>query len=156
MTASATRFVGAETFAALTGNARAHLTLGATRARSCTSGWRTRADVAVVAPATANVIAKLAHGLADDLLTATLLEFAGRWWSRRPCTPGCGAPGDPCATSRRSPRAACGSSARSSGALAHGDAGMGRLAEPEDIVAAVEASLRRPAGDGTWPGAGSW
>ena len=27
----------------------------------------------VVAPATANVIAKMAHGLADDLLTATLL-----------------------------------------------------------------------------------
>ena len=32
------------------------------------------ADVAAVAPATANFIAKLAHGLADDLLTATLLE----------------------------------------------------------------------------------
>ncbi len=35
------------------------------------------ADVAVVAPATANVIAKLALGLADDLVTATLLECAG-------------------------------------------------------------------------------
>lgn len=32
-----------------------------------------RADAAVVAPATANVIAKLAHGLADDMLTTTLL-----------------------------------------------------------------------------------
>lgn len=32
-----------------------------------------RADLAVVAPATANVIAKLAHGLADDMLTTTLL-----------------------------------------------------------------------------------
>lgn len=31
------------------------------------------ADVAIVAPATANVIAKLAHGLADDMLTTTLL-----------------------------------------------------------------------------------
>ncbi len=31
-------------------------------------------DVAVVAPATANVIAKLATGIADDLLTSTLLE----------------------------------------------------------------------------------
>jgi phosphopantothenoylcysteine decarboxylase/phosphopantothenate--cysteine ligase len=31
------------------------------------------ADVAVVAPCTANVMAKLAHGLADDLLTCTLL-----------------------------------------------------------------------------------
>lgn len=31
------------------------------------------ADAIVVAPATANVIAKLAHGLADDLLTCTVL-----------------------------------------------------------------------------------
>ena len=32
-----------------------------------------RADLAIVAPATANVCAKLAHGLADDMLTSTLL-----------------------------------------------------------------------------------
>ncbi len=32
-----------------------------------------RADAALVAPATANVLAKLAHGLADDMLTTTLL-----------------------------------------------------------------------------------
>lgn len=32
-----------------------------------------RADAAVIAPATANVCAKLAHGLADDMLTTTLL-----------------------------------------------------------------------------------
>ncbi len=32
-----------------------------------------RADVCIVAPATANVIAKLAHGLADDMLTTTVL-----------------------------------------------------------------------------------
>ena len=32
-----------------------------------------RADVVLVAPATANVIAKMAHGLADDMLTTTVL-----------------------------------------------------------------------------------
>ena len=32
-----------------------------------------RADVAIVAPASANVIAKLANGIADDMLTTTLL-----------------------------------------------------------------------------------
>ena len=32
-----------------------------------------RADLAIVAPATANVCAKIAHGLADDMLTSTLL-----------------------------------------------------------------------------------
>ena len=31
------------------------------------------ADVVMVAPATANVMAKLAHGLADDMLTTTVL-----------------------------------------------------------------------------------
>lgn len=31
------------------------------------------ADAVVVAPATANVLAKLAHGIADDMLTTTIL-----------------------------------------------------------------------------------
>lgn len=36
-----------------------------------------RADVIVVAPCTANVLAKIAHGIADDLLSATVLAAAG-------------------------------------------------------------------------------
>ncbi|MEO0192014.1 MAG: bifunctional phosphopantothenoylcysteine decarboxylase/phosphopantothenate--cysteine ligase CoaBC [candidate division WOR-3 bacterium] len=36
------------------------------------SGW---AECAVVAPATANILAKVAHGIADDLLSAALLAF---------------------------------------------------------------------------------
>jgi phosphopantothenoylcysteine decarboxylase/phosphopantothenate--cysteine ligase len=36
-----------------------------------------RAGALVIAPATANVIAKLAHGLADDALTSTALAFNG-------------------------------------------------------------------------------
>ena len=35
-----------------------------------------KADVVLVAPATANVIAKMAHGLADDMLTTTVLACA--------------------------------------------------------------------------------
>ena len=35
------------------------------------------ADLIIIAPATANVIAKIAHGLADDLLTSTVLAFKG-------------------------------------------------------------------------------
>jgi phosphopantothenoylcysteine decarboxylase / phosphopantothenate---cysteine ligase len=72
LTAGATRFVGAATFEGVTGRrvrtevwedipAETHVALG--RA----------ADLAIVYPATANVLAKLAHGLADDLLTTTLL-----------------------------------------------------------------------------------
>jgi len=71
-TASALRFVGAPTWAALSGQPVAddvwtdahevpHVRLGR------------EADLVVVAPATADLLAKAAHGLADDLLTNTLL-----------------------------------------------------------------------------------
>ncbi|RAJ49735.1 phosphopantothenate-cysteine ligase /phosphopantothenoylcysteine decarboxylase [Streptomyces sp. PsTaAH-130] len=71
-TASALRFVGAATFSALSGNPVAtdvwdsvhevpHVRIGQ------------HADLVVVAPATADMLAKAAHGLADDLLTNTLL-----------------------------------------------------------------------------------
>ena len=36
------------------------------------------ADIVVIAPASANVISKIAHGVADDLLSTTLLAFQGR------------------------------------------------------------------------------
>ncbi|MFF4191705.1 bifunctional phosphopantothenoylcysteine decarboxylase/phosphopantothenate--cysteine ligase CoaBC [Nonomuraea sp. NPDC001831] len=66
------RFVGEPTWAALSGNPVSadvwddvhevpHVRIGQ------------RADLVVVAPATANTLAKAAHGLADDLLTNTLL-----------------------------------------------------------------------------------
>jgi phosphopantothenoylcysteine decarboxylase / phosphopantothenate---cysteine ligase len=71
-TASALRFVGAPTWAALSGQPVAddvwsqvhevpHVRIGQS------------ADLVVVAPATADLLAKAAHGLADDLLSNTLL-----------------------------------------------------------------------------------
>jgi phosphopantothenoylcysteine decarboxylase / phosphopantothenate---cysteine ligase len=71
-TAAALRFVGAATWAALSGNPVAgdvwddvhevpHVRLGR------------EADLVVVAPATADLLARMAHGLADDLLTNVLL-----------------------------------------------------------------------------------
>lgn len=71
-TASALRFVGAPTWEALSGHTIStevwdsvaevqHVSLG---------GW---ADVVIVAPATANTLAKAAAGMADDLLTTSLL-----------------------------------------------------------------------------------
>lgn len=71
-TAAALEFVGAPTWAALSGRAVSsevwadvhavpHVTVGQS------------ADLVVVAPATADLLAKAAHGLADDLLTTTLL-----------------------------------------------------------------------------------
>jgi phosphopantothenoylcysteine decarboxylase/phosphopantothenate--cysteine ligase len=71
-TASALKFVGAPTWAALSGRPVAtevwddahevpHVRIGR------------RAELVVVAPATADLLAKAAHGIADDLLTNTLL-----------------------------------------------------------------------------------
>jgi phosphopantothenoylcysteine decarboxylase/phosphopantothenate--cysteine ligase len=74
LTESAAKFVGAVTFAAVTGRS----------ALTDADLWRhdqhvphvqlgEKADLVIVAPATANTIAKLAHGQADNLLTVTAL-----------------------------------------------------------------------------------
>ena len=76
MTESATRFVGPDTFAALTGRT-VHTSLWERPGEVLHVRLAHEADLAIVAPATANLLAKLAHGLADDLLTSTLLEYAG-------------------------------------------------------------------------------
>jgi phosphopantothenoylcysteine decarboxylase/phosphopantothenate--cysteine ligase len=78
LTESATKFVGPVTFAAVTGRAALtdadlwrhdahvpHVQLGES------------ADLMIIAPATANTIAKLAHGQADNLLTVTALAARG-------------------------------------------------------------------------------
>jgi phosphopantothenoylcysteine decarboxylase/phosphopantothenate--cysteine ligase len=71
-TEAALRFVGADTWAALSGKPVStevwHAVHQVPHVRIGQS-----ADLVVVAPATANVLAKAAHGLADDLLTNTLL-----------------------------------------------------------------------------------
>lgn len=140
MTPAATRFVGPDTFAALTGR-EVHSDVFEHSEAVLHVRLAREADLAVVAPATANVLARLALGLADDLLTSTLLEFggpvvvvpamhAGMWghpatihnverlWERGVLVVG---PVD--------------------GPLAAGDEGMGRMAEPEDVLAAVEGAL---------------
>jgi phosphopantothenoylcysteine decarboxylase/phosphopantothenate--cysteine ligase len=140
LTEAATRFIGPDTFAALTGKP-AHTSLWDRPGEVLHVRLAREADVAVVAPATANVMAKLAHGHADDLLSATLLEatcplliapamHTGMW--EHPAT-----------------QANVGilrdrgviSIGPAIGPLAHGDEGIGRLAEPEDIVAAVRGAL---------------
>jgi phosphopantothenoylcysteine decarboxylase / phosphopantothenate---cysteine ligase len=73
LTPDATRFVGVETFSALASEpARISLYGDATTPIPHTYLGQ-HADVIVVAPATAHLIARYAMGLADDLLTATLL-----------------------------------------------------------------------------------
>jgi phosphopantothenoylcysteine decarboxylase/phosphopantothenate--cysteine ligase len=138
LTASATRFVGTETFAGLTGNP-AYASLWDAGGTVVHVELAHAADVLVIAPATANMLAKLAHGLADDLLSAAALEFhgptvvapamhAGMWSS-------------PATQANVATLAARGVRfvGPIEGALAHGDEGTGRFAEPEDIVAAARA-----------------
>ena len=76
MTRSATRLVGPKTFEALTRPAGRHRRLRSRR-RIRTSRRPEAAEVFCVAPATANILAKAACGLADDLLSTTLLSFDG-------------------------------------------------------------------------------
>jgi len=74
MTRAATEFIGPLTFRTLSQNPVA------VDMFQDSSDWRPRhisladrADVMLIAPCTANVLAKLAHGLADDLLSCTAL-----------------------------------------------------------------------------------
>jgi phosphopantothenoylcysteine decarboxylase / phosphopantothenate---cysteine ligase len=140
LTEAATRFIGADTFAALTGEP-AYTSLWERPGEILHVRLAREADVAVVVPATANILAELAHGLADDLLTATLLEatcplvvapamHSGMWDH----------PATQTNVAILVDRGVL-SVGPATGPLAHGDEGIGRLAEPEDIVAAVRGAL---------------
>jgi phosphopantothenoylcysteine decarboxylase/phosphopantothenate--cysteine ligase len=145
MTPAATRFVGPETFAALTGR-QAHSDVFERTEDVLHVRLAHEADAAVVAPATANVLAKLATGVADELLTSTLLEFrgplvvapamhSGMWI--HPATAG---------NLRVLQGRGVGVVGPVEGPLAAGDEGMGRMAEPEDIAAALERAVAERGG----------
>lgn len=74
LTASAEKFIGKATFEALTGRpVHQHMFSPQEHFQGEHIGLPQRADLIVVAPATADFLAKAAHGLADDLLTTSLL-----------------------------------------------------------------------------------
>ncbi len=142
MTRSATRFVGPLTFEAIT------------RRPVVTSQWTRGANASVehiavaseislllVAPCTANVVGKFAHGIADDFLTSLYLA------TRAPVVV---APamnvnmlGHPAVRENIATLTSRGVRVvdPGEGYLACGWVGEGRLAEPDEIVAAVEAVL---------------
>lgn len=146
MSEHATRFVGPTTFRALTHDKVAvglfddpedpihHISLAK------------EADLIVVAPATANIIAKMVHGIADDLISTTLLAAAspiavapamnsGMW--RAPATQA------NMETLRARGVAVIGPD---SGYLACGDVDEGRLAQPGEIVRSGLRLLGSPTG----------
>jgi phosphopantothenoylcysteine decarboxylase / phosphopantothenate---cysteine ligase len=134
VTAGAERFVRAETFAALArrpANEDPYLHL-------------TRAGLLVVAPCTANTLAKLAHGLADNVVTEAALAHRG---------PGLVAPAmNPRMWSHPATRAnaellrARGVEliGPDEGETAEGEWGVGRMAEPGEIAAYAERLLGPP------------
>lgn len=99
------------------------------------------ADLIVIAPATANIIAKAANGIADDFLSTLLLAARGKVMFA------------PAMNTAMLHHAAvqrnmmqlrddgCLMVAPGSGMLACGDIGDGRMAEPQEICEAIEAAL---------------
>lgn len=74
MTANATKFITPLTFEQLTGRRTMVDTFDRNFSHQVEHiSLATRTDLVMIAPATANVCAKLAHGLADDMLTTTVL-----------------------------------------------------------------------------------
>jgi phosphopantothenoylcysteine decarboxylase/phosphopantothenate--cysteine ligase len=144
-TAAALKFVGTATLEGLTrekvgcdifepGAALDHIEL---------ARW---ADLTIVCPATANTLNRIAAGLGDDLAGALLLAHD---WKK----PLLLAPAMNPAMWSHPATMACVQKLESwgarfvsvgSGRTACGEVGEGRLAEPEDIVAAIEAALARP------------
>jgi phosphopantothenoylcysteine decarboxylase / phosphopantothenate---cysteine ligase len=142
MTPSATRFVGTDTFAALSGRT-AYTEVWEEPGSVLHVRLARGADMCVVAPATANVIAKLSGGIADDLITSTLLEatcplvvapamHSGMW--EHPATQ---------ANVRSLRERGTVMVGPAKGPLAAGDEGVGRMAEPEDILATLEEVASR-------------
>ena len=130
-TRGAERFVSAETFFALA------------RKPQSTDPYPhlERADLLVIAPLTANTLAKLAHGLADDILTEAALAHRGpvlvapamnaRMWEHQATRANA-------ATLRARGVELIGPEA---GELAEGEVGLGRMSEPHEIAARIEELL---------------
>jgi phosphopantothenoylcysteine decarboxylase/phosphopantothenate--cysteine ligase len=78
MTASAEKFIGHATYEALTNRpVHRHMFQPQEHHQGEHIGLARRAELFIVAPATANYLAKIAHGLADDLLSTLALSFTG-------------------------------------------------------------------------------
>jgi len=150
MTRSAEEFVRPLTFAALTGRKVLTRLFGDASPEDTLDSAIEHIRVAqenhilVIAPATADLLAKLAHGLADDFLTTTYLAFTGpvvlapamntNMWNH-PATQ------ENLRILRQRGHVIV---EPDEGILACGMVGPGRLAEPEVIAQAVVAAAQRP------------
>jgi phosphopantothenoylcysteine decarboxylase/phosphopantothenate--cysteine ligase len=143
MTENALRFIGAQTFQAVSGMpVRTSLWDAAAEAAMGHLELARWADQVVIAPATANTIARLAQGFADDLVSTLCLATTApiaiapamnhRMWLH-PATQA------NIATLRSRGVQLIGPG---DGPLAEGESGPGRLSEPDEIVAALAQDAR--------------
>ena len=78
MTMNATRFVAPLTFEALSGNRVIWDMFGQEMTAMDHITWGQEADLVIIAPATANFIAKIAHGIGDDFLSTMILAATAK------------------------------------------------------------------------------
>lgn len=142
-TRAALEFVGAATWEALSG-AAVHTEVFADVPAVPHVRLGQQADLVLVAPATADLLARAAHGLADDLLTATLLT------ARCPVVM---APAMHTEMWEHAATVANVATLRGRGVLVlepavgrltGADSGPGRMPEPDDLLAAARAVLEHP------------
>lgn len=141
MTDAAQQFVTPLTFRTITGNPVATTLWSDTCSPFPHISLSDEADVIVVAPATANIIAKLANGIGDDLLSTTLIAARGTMIlapamnTRMYLNP----------TTRDNLRKIREAGVivvdPCEGSLACGTEGVGRMAEPAEIMEAIEREL---------------
>ena len=150
MTENACRFVGAKSFEAVTGQAVfTSLWSSPEEYRSTHIALVDWADIVVVAPATANIIGKAANGICDDLLSTTL---CAAWHKPMLAAPAmnCNMWANPAV--QRNVQTLRDAGVRVAGPvegrLANGTVGLGRMAEPREILAAIEEILLQIQRDG--------
>lgn len=143
MTANAVRFVGPVTFAALTGQKVMYDMYGQEGTAMEHIRWGQEADLVVIAPATANFIAKYANGIADDFLTTMMLAASAgilicpAMNTKMLLHPATRANLDILA------KRGVHIMAPGEGELACGTSGAGRLPEPEEIVEFVASVISK-------------
>lgn len=142
LTDSATRFVGPLTFQSVTGR-RAHTDLWSPEAHVLHIGLAERASLLVIAPATASTLAKLAQGLADNLLTVTAIA------ARCPVVVAPAMDGGmfahPATQANLATLARRGVTivGPAEGRMASGLVGLGRMVEPDELLGHVRRVLAR-------------
>ncbi|ANU53319.1 bifunctional phosphopantothenoylcysteine decarboxylase/phosphopantothenate--cysteine ligase CoaBC [Acutalibacter muris] len=142
LTKNATEFIGPHTFESLTHN-RAMVDTFDRNFQSHVEhvALADKADLLIVAPATANIIAKAAHGIADDMLSTTILAcdckklMAPAMNTRMYDNP---VTRDNLETLRRYGWEVI---EPASGRLACGAVGRGKMPEPEDLLEAVDHAI---------------